>query len=81
MKISPLTMIFPRCPPRRPTALALTAELCLRAQKNQLRWLASSPSDPTALAARLFFCSPLAFNPRFLSSTCLLKLQVASQSA
>lgn len=57
MKLRLLTIVVVTIVPghRGAPALAVTAELCLRPQKNQPQWLASSTSCSASLASRLFF--------------------------
>ena len=57
MKLRPLTNASSSIVPARggELALAVTAELCQRAQKNQPQWLAPSPSGSTSLASSLIF--------------------------
>jgi len=66
--------------PRR-TALAVTAELCLRPQKNQPQWLASSSSTLPHSPSSLIFIPAVQLHPGLISSSSLLKLQVASNPA
>jgi len=61
--------------------LAVTAQLCLRPQKNQPHWLASSTSNSTSLSGSLFFFLCAHLHSSTISSTLLLKLQVTSSPA
>jgi hypothetical protein len=63
------------------TPLPVIAALCLRPQKNQPHWLASSTSDSTSPPSHLFFSPPPHFPVRLTPFSLLFKLQVASNPA
>ena len=60
------------------TPLVSTA-LCLRPQKNQPHWLASSTSDSASLTSTALFLPPTLFPLASLPFSYLFKLQVTSK--
>ncbi len=82
MKLQPLAMSSPLCPrPPRRTVLVVTAELCLRPQKKSLTGWLPLPQTQLSLSGLLFFFPWPHLHSTLISSTSLLKLQIASNPA